>query len=299
MQIMKRLHAVVLAMAALLTATGAQAAMTVDEFAALPPAPPGMVIPYGKETLQFGELTLPEGKGPHPVMVWIHGGCWLAKWDIAHSRMTARAFADAGFAVWNLEYRRVGNPGGGWPGTFLDVAAGADRLREIAKQQPLDLSRVIAGGHSAGGYFALWLAARPKIASASKLYSKAPLRVSGVLAVAPAPQLAALHVAGTCNHVIDRLMGGDPRALPDRYAAVLPAGMVPLGVPQTVVLGKHDADWRPVGSDYIEAARAAGETQITEIEAPDAGHFEVVVPGSGSWPLVIDAARALQDQLAM
>jgi acetyl esterase/lipase len=126
-------------------------------------------IAYGTGALQFGELRVPAGRGPHPVVIIIHGGCWVAKLGKLDDRAVALDLvrpiaADLtahGFATWNLEYRRLGNDGGGWPGTFQDIAAGADHLRQIAAKSQLDLSRVVAIGHSAGGHFALWLAARP------------------------------------------------------------------------------------------------------------------------------------------
>ena len=126
-------------------------------------APRGEKFSYGEDPLQFGELYLPAGDGPFPVVVLIHGGCWLAEFDQAHLRSLAVAARDSGFAVWNVEYRRVGNPGGGWPGTFLDVAAGTDYLRELARQHPLDLEQVVPVGHSAGGHLALWLAMRSQL----------------------------------------------------------------------------------------------------------------------------------------
>ena len=117
-------------------------------------------IPYGDDPLQFGDLRLPPGGGPHPVAVFVHGGCWLSEYDIAHSSAVTAALAQSGIATWSLEYRRVGDEGGAWPGTLQDVARGADHLRSIAARYRLDLDRVIAAGHSAGGQLALWLAAR-------------------------------------------------------------------------------------------------------------------------------------------
>ena len=122
-------------------------------------APPAEArISYGDDALQFGELRLPDGPGPHPVAIVIHGGCWLGEFDLTHIGTLAEALNEEGIAAWVIEYRRIGNPGGGWPGTFEDVARGADHLRKIAKEHPLDLDRVIAVGHSAGGHLALWLA---------------------------------------------------------------------------------------------------------------------------------------------
>src|SRR5215471_13646928 len=143
-------------------------------------------IAYGTDALQFGELRVPATKGPHPVAIVIHGGCWLTKIPgldaravaVDNMRPMAAALADAGIAAWNIEYRRLGNPGGGWPGTFQDVARAADFVRALARENQLDPRRVIAIGHSSGGHLAMWLAARPKLTKTSALYMKDPLRLS-------------------------------------------------------------------------------------------------------------------------
>jgi acetyl esterase/lipase len=153
------------------------------------PVPEATRIAYGTGALQFGELRVPAGRGPHPVVIIIHGGCWIAKLGKLDDRAVgldlvrpiAADLAANGFATWNIEYRRLGNEGGGWPGTFQDIAAGADQLRQIAAKNQLDLRRVVAIGHSAGGHFALWLAARPKLPKSSELYVKDPLRLKGVV----------------------------------------------------------------------------------------------------------------------
>lgn len=260
---------------------------------ALAQAPPGQKHAYGSDPHQFGELTLPDGPGPYPVVVSIHGGCWLAKYPLDYTRAMANALARDGYAVWNIEYRRVGNEGGGWPGTFQDVAHGADHLRKLAKDHPLDLNRVVAIGHSAGGQLALWLAARPRIQESSELYVADPLPLAGVLALAPAPELDLLHEKAVCGHVVDKLMGGSFTDVPDRYKAAMPSALAPIGVPQVVMVGKLDEDWRPVGELYVEKAREAGDRQVRLIVAPESSHFEVVDPASTTWPLVRDAIRRL------
>src|SRR5579875_2539599 len=121
---------------------------------------------YGDDDeVQFGDLRLPSGPGPHPVVMTIHGGFWRAAFDLQYMGLICNALRGAGIATWNVEYRRVGQPGGGWPGTFRDVARAADHLRALAPRYSLDLARVVALGHSAGGHLALWLAARPRIPS--------------------------------------------------------------------------------------------------------------------------------------
>ena len=268
--------------------------ITFAQLASRTAPPPDHRIAYGPGLFQFGNLRLPRGgAGPHPVLLFIHGGCWLSQYDIAHAGPLEQALVDSGFAVWSLEYPRVGNDGGGWPGTFADIARGADHLRELAPRYALDLGRVIASGHSAGGQFALWLAARPKIPQSSALHTANPLKVHGVLALAPAPDLEGLHASGVCGNVINRLMGGSPADHPDRYAAASPMQLTPIGVPQQLVLGALDRMWTPIGRSYIARAGAAGDTQIEVVEASESGHFDLLAPDTTTWPLVIGALRRL------
>src|SRR5579864_48582 len=134
------------------------------------PAPPADVrLPYGTDQFQFGDLRLPQSAGPHPVAIVVHGGFWRAQYGLEYAGHLCAALAHAGIATWNLEYRRIGNPGGAWPNTFLDVAQGADYLRVLAEKYPLDLKRVITAGHSAGGHLAVWLAARHRIPAGDPL----------------------------------------------------------------------------------------------------------------------------------
>lgn len=279
-----------------LSLSGAVAAqapiMTAADLARFDNPAPDLRIAYGEQPLQFGELRLPSGEGPHPVMVFVHGGCWLSEYDITHSRALTAAFAAAGIATWSLEYRRVGDQGGGWPGTFDDVAAGADHLRQIADLHQLDLDRVLFAGHSAGAQLALWLAARPQQPQPSSSQGAKPLAALGVLALAPAADLGYLHEQAVCDKVIDRLMGGSPKQFPVRYQQVDPAKLPRLGVPQTLVIGTHDKSWAPVGRRYIDIASKRGDT-LKVIEAEASGHFEMINPDSSTWPIVLAAAREL------
>jgi acetyl esterase/lipase len=271
----------------------AQRLLGAADLPSLTAPPPDQRLAYGPGPLQFGNLRLPKKPGPHPVLVFVHGGCWLSQYDIAHAAALEQAIADSGIAVWSIEYRRVGNEGGGWPNTFTDVAAGADYLRTIAPKYGLDLNRVVVGGHSAGGAFALWLAARKKISSESELYTANPLVVKGVFGLAPAPDLDALSASGVCGKVIDRLMGGTPVEHADRYAAASPMRLVPIGVPQSLVVGAKDASWSPIGRAYFAKATAAGDTTVRLLEAPESGHFELIAPASSTWPIVIRELKSL------
>ena len=254
--------------------------------------PPDARIKYGDDPLQFGDLRVPVGDGPHPVAIFIHGGCWLAQNDISYTSKIAAALAGNGIATWSLEYRRVGNEGGGWPGTFLDIGRGADHLRSIAESHNLDLDRVITMGHSAGGHLAIWLAARETIPVTSEIGAEDPIPVDGVLALTPAPNLEDLHEQQVCGHVIDGLMGGSPEEYPDRYRWGDPMQLVPEDVPQMIIVGKRDRRWAPSGLKYFKVAEERGDS-IRLIEATESGHLEVIDPDSSSWNLVLDTAREL------
>lgn len=266
--------------------------MTSADLADLENPPADVRITYGPDPLQFADLRLPDGEGPHPVIILIHGGCWLSEFDITHTAKLARAFANNGIASWSLEYRRVGNPGGGWPGTFQDILHGADRLLAVSKNYQLDTRQVIAVGHSAGGQLALWLAARGQYAASPLFHSPRPVSLQGVLALAPAPDLARLHEAGVCGNVIAKLMGGAPNDYPKRYKTSSPPELLPLGLPQIIITGVHDHAWQQLGVDYAALARQAGD-RLQLINAPESGHFEMIDPDSTSWPLVLRAAREL------
>jgi acetyl esterase/lipase len=270
--------------------------LTSADLASFESPEPDHRIPYGDDPLQFGELRLPDGPGPHPVAVLIHGGCWLSEYDITHLRSLAAAVTESGIATWALEYRRVGNPGGGWPGTFQDVARGADHLRVLARSYPLDLERVLAVGHSAGGHLALWLAARSKLTERDPFRAADFLPPGAVLGLAPAPDLAHLHEKDVCGSVIEKLLGGSPESQPERYAMASPMSLVPLGVPQILVLGRYDDSWTPVGRRYFERAKSSGD-DVRLLEAPESGHFEMIDPRSTTWPLVTGAMKDLLKRL--
>lgn len=257
----------------------------------LPQPEPDAVISYGDHPRQFGELRVPEGPGPFGVAVIVHGGCWLSAYDQSYMAALAEAVTDLGLASWTIAYRRVGEPGGGWPNTFLDAGAAVDHLRELAGDHPLDTDRVYTVGHSAGGQLALWLAGRPALPTSSPLYVENPLPIDGVLALAAAADLAFLAERGDCGDAATLLMGGKADEFTGRYSSGSPVSLLPLHVPQILINGRLDERWSAPADRYLQAAQLAGDP-IERREAPDAGHFELVVPGGSTWPIV---RRALQD----
>ena len=276
---------------------GAQQPILFDSLVAIAAPAPTQRISYGPGPLQFGNLRLPKGRGPHPVVLYIHGGCYLSRYTIAYGAALEQAFADSGYAVWSVEYRSVGHEGGGWPGTFQDVGAAADHLRTLASRYPLDLRRVVAVGHSVGGNFGLWLATRDRARRDSPLRTDNPIKIGAVLALTPAPDLEGHHTQGRCGNVIDKLMGGSPQSVPERYREVSPMQLIPVGVPQTVIIGGQDSDWAPSGRVYQRAVRAARDSLVRFVDAPASGHFDILAPTTSSWPLVVHALRDLFNRL--
>jgi acetyl esterase/lipase len=251
-------------------------------------------IAYGADDpSQFGELRLPEGAGPWPLAVCLHGGFWRARYDLVHLGHLCAALAAAGIATWSVEYRRVGHESGGWPETFLDVGRGADYARELAREYPLDLTRVITVGHSAGGQLALWVAGRRRIPVGSEIASADPITVRGALSLAGVVDLARAHALGLSADATGDFLGGTPETVPERYAAASPAALLPLGVPQLLVHGTVD-DSVPfeLSELYVDAARAAGD-EATLLALPDTGHFEVIDPLSREWPEILAAIKGL------
>ncbi len=251
---------------------------------ALPPQ--GERIAYGSDPFQFGELRLPEGPGPFPVAIVIHGGFWRAAYNLDHISHLCVALNKAGIATWSLEYRRIGNPGGGWRGTFDDVAAGAGHLKRIAPQYELDLRRVVAVGHSAGGHLALWLAGRKDPGS--------PLPLKGVVSLAGVADLRRGFELKLSNTVVGEFMGGSPDAVPDRYAYGSPAELLPLKVSQRLIHGTLDTNVPfEISKDYIAKAKAKGDNAEL-IALAGARHFELIDPRTKEFETV---RKALLDLL--
>lgn len=241
---------------------------------------------YGPGPSQFGELWLPPGSGPSPVVVMVHGGCWQSSYGLDLMHALSEDLQRAGIAVWNIEYRRLGDSGGGYPGTFADVGTAIDALRGLATTHSLNLAKVVAVGHSAGGHLALWAAARPRLPANSPIASRDPLRLTGVLTLAGINDLAAYAANGpACGgaSTIDRLIGAAARPAGSAYADTSPRALLPIGVSQVIASGSRDGIVpAEFGRDYAVAAKAAGD-KVEEVTIPGADHFALIEPGSAAW----------------
>jgi acetyl esterase/lipase len=234
-------------------------------------------ISYGRDDLQFGELRLPETPGPHPVVVFIHGGCWLNQFSLDHVSAISRALANLGHAVWTPEYRRVGDAGGGWPGTFEDIAKSVAALQSIAPKHSLDLSRLILMGHSAGGHLALWLAAQSN------------LLLRGVISLAGICDLPAYEALGNdCAASLPGLLGGTSQEVPERWTQANPAALLPLRARVSLIHGTRDLI---VPLSQSENFAKAAECELQVIKG--GGHFDLVSPHSSAFEIISRTVRRM------
>jgi acetyl esterase/lipase len=249
--------------------------MTPADALALPRPRADARIAYGADPIQFGDLRLPRGEGPFPLGVLIHGGCWAVEIDLGHLSLGAKALAEAGIASWSIEYSRVGDPRGGWPGTFSDVALGFGHAAELARTYPLDLGRLVVVGHSAGGHLGLWLAARPP--QGGLLHPRA------VLGLAAITDLALAAERGACRGFVPGLRTGAP------LADTSPLHMERPQWPVRLITAEHD---RIVPEEQTTAYLDAAASGASHRAIAGAGHFELITPGTSAWPIVLEEVRS-------
>lgn len=240
---------------------------------------PATVVRYGTGRDQACDLRVPDGAGPWPVAVLVHGGAWGPQWERDLMDPLAVDLARRGYATWNIEYRRLGE-GGGWPETFSDVAGAFDTLADV--DASLDLDRVAIVGHSAGGHLAHWLAARRQF-PAGAVGADPAVEPAFVLSLAGLPDLVDAARRGAYDRAAERLIGGAPADVPERYAIGSPDRWLPLGVPQLLV---HGTDDQPDNVDmnrvFAERAAAVGD-DVTLVELPGVEHFAIIEPRSVAW----------------
>ena len=238
--------------------------MPADDILTLPPPPADARLPYGTDPNQFGELRVPKGPGPFPVVVNIHGGYWRAKYDLKHAGHLCAALTAKGLATWNVEYRRVGNPGGGWPGTFEDVRSAYRFVSQIAQRYHLDPAKMLVMGHSAGGQLALCLAG----------HEPSVKRVVSLAGVVDLQQAWELHLSD--NAVVD-FLGGEPSRVPELKIS---------SATQWLIHGASDDTVPPfLSRNYTEQKKKRGEN-VHYLEISTAGHSDLIDPRSNAWPKV-------------
>jgi acetyl esterase/lipase len=244
------------------------------------PLPPAEVVRYGPDPEHVANLHRPAREGgPWPVVVLLHGGFWRDRYDRSLMTPIANDLAARGYLAWNVEYRRVGREGGGWPGTLRDVALALEALAEVPDA---DLARIATLGHSAGGQLALWLAG-----------TEGPLRPRAAVSLAGVCDLVRAAKLQLGSGAVNDFLGGAPADVPDRYADASPAARAPLGVAQLLVHGGRD-DAVPVALSrtYAAAARAAGD-DVELLEDAEADHFDVIDPAHSLWAAIVERLPAL------
>ena len=240
-----------------------------EDILSLAPPKADLRVAYGGDANQFVDLRLPKAKGPHGLAIVIHGGYWRAKYDMGYAGHLCAALTAKGIATANLEYRRVGNTGGGWPGTFADVRAGYQFLVQNAQKYEFDARRVVAIGHSAGGQLGLCLAAHESGV-------KAVVSLAGVVDLQRA---YALHLS---NDAVVEFLGGTPAEVADHYKEADPMKQA-IAARQWLVHGAEDDTVPPAFSRDYAAAKQKMKEEARLVEIAGAGHFEVVDPRAGAW----------------
>lgn len=252
-----------------------------------PKPTPDATVDYGPDAMQKVDVWVPQGKGPFPVVLMVHGGCWTSSIaDRGLMNWIADDLRKNGVAVWNIDYRGVDLAGGGYPGTFADAAKAADQLAVNAKKFNLDTRHLVAVGHSAGGHLALWLAGRRKLPAASALHTANPLRIRHVLSLGGLPDLeatAADPTNGCGTEVVTKLVGAATPQHNDVYADTSVPRLLPLGATQDLVNGREDRiiPFR-MATDYVAKAKAAGD-RATLDTIPATGHVELIAPETAAW----------------
>jgi acetyl esterase/lipase len=258
--------------------------MTWDDLLSRPKASPTHTIRLGQGDTDIVDLWLPDGAGPHPVVVMVHGGCWQkAIADRTLMNWAAEDLRRKGMAVWNIEYRGVDEPGGGYPGTFLDVARAADALRDHAAKYNLKTDRIAAFGHSAGGHLALWLSARHRLPESSPLRMDNPLKIAGVVnagGLADLKASASVTQADCLADILDTLAGPPSAMRPDVFSDTSPPEFLqPLDVAIESVSGDQDRISPPLLAEALARRLAPARIWIVR----NAGHVELIAPATDAF----------------
>ena len=243
-----------------------------EDILTLAPPPADARVPYGSDPNQFGEIRVPKAKGPFPVVMNIHGGFWRAKYDLTHAGNLCAALTTRGFATWNVEYRRVGNAGGGWPHTFEDILSSYRFLPQIARRYNLNPAETVIVGHSAGGQLALCLAAHESAV-------KSAVSLAGVV------DLQQAYEQHLSSDAVVEFLGGKPKEVPDHYKEADP-----------MVLSIKSAQWliHGLADDVVPASFSRGYAQqkkardedVHLLEIGPAGHFDLIDPHFAVWPKI-------------
>jgi acetyl esterase/lipase len=228
------------------------------------------LVRYGEAPSQFVEWWQPRDVSQAPAIVFVHGGCWLAEYDLSHANAMASALVDEGFAVWSIEYRRVGEQDGGWPNSLVDIELAIAAMGDYAEQ--INLESTILAGHSAGGHLALLVSAEPKLAN----------EFEQIVGLAPISHLAD-YAAGSnsCQVATPLFMGGLPHDKSEAYQAADPS-LLALSSEVTLIISAED--------DIVEAKYSRLDSVATQT-IPNAGHFDVLHPSTPTYSSFVNLAK--------
>jgi acetyl esterase/lipase len=249
------------------------------------PAPDDRVS-YGADAQQFIEVRLPRAAtaaapAAHAGLINIHGGYWRAQYDLKHAGHLSEALRAAGVVTFNVEYRRVGNAGGGWPGTFDDIRAAYRFVQQHAARFRVDAARLVVMGHSVGGQLALCLAAHEE-------------SVRGAISLAGVLDLKKAHALHLSNDAVVEFLGGKPDAVPEHYREADPMELTIAQARQWILVGKDDDVVPPEFSrDYVQYKTSGDRREkAVLVETSRAGHYELIDPGSEAFERVRGAVMA-------
>jgi len=244
-------------------------------------------ITYGSDPNQFFDLRLPTAKvsiTAHPIVINIHGGFWRARYDLSHAGHLCAALTRQGIATANVEYRRVGNHGGRWPGTFADICAAYAFIVQHAEEHNIDPRKILIMGHSAGGQLALCLAAREP-------------RVHGVISLAGVVDLQRAYDLHLSDDAVVEFLGGSPSEVPKRYREADPMHLSIANAHQVLIHGSLDEEVPPDFSrDYVVAKNErSGEKKenVQLVEIAGAGHYDLIDPRTAVWRWVEETVLRL------
>jgi acetyl esterase/lipase len=270
--------------------TVSAAPMTLADYMALDGPAPTVHMAYGTAPSQYTELFLPKGAGPFPVVFLVHGGCWQSSLGgIRQMHNMAGDLAARGVAVWNVEYRRVDENGGGYPGMYQDINRAYDTLVADAGRYHLDTTHIVAMGHSAGGHLVQWLAGRARLPKSSPLYDPRPVHLAEIISLGGLADLhaQAQRIPNVCEVQIAQLAGPASAARPDPLRDTSAASLIPNGIGTVLINGALDKISPPsVAADYAMVARRAGD-KADVVVLPDASHFDEVAATSPAWKIIL------------
>ena len=223
------------------------------------------------------------------MVILIHGGCWLNEYGLDHIRALASKLNGSGYAVWSTEYRRVGDAGGGWPGTFEDIA---DSLNYTDKLSNVNQRAKFVMGHSAGGHLALWVAAAAHLPLESPLGKRIKTQIQGAIGLAPISDLAAYSLGdNSCEVVTEKLMGGSAIDLAERYALGSPSALLP-SIDSILIHGEGDT----IVNISQSQRYAASSSRASIIPLKGLGHFDMINPEGPVFDRIIEALVRLKPE---